>query len=201
MSAEEGVEIRSYRGVFDLERRVYRIDRLRLNPGGVPVRGLVYWLAATLGVLLIGSLPVVGGAEAVVPWYVRDLALPAAIAALLAVVRMDGRPSHLAGLALARYALGPRRLSGLEPYRRPGGRDCWRPPDLLLLPDGSDARMRRLRFRGAGAALIGIAHECRAHRRLSGAEGLTIRECGGGAALSRGRVLELELRSVLDVRP
>ena len=29
-------EIRSYRRVFDLERRIYSIDRLRLNPGGVP---------------------------------------------------------------------------------------------------------------------------------------------------------------------
>ena len=39
------MEIRSYRAVFDLERRIYRIDRLRLNPAGVPVRGIVYFLA------------------------------------------------------------------------------------------------------------------------------------------------------------
>ena len=39
------IEIRSYRRVFDLERRVYSVDRLRLNPGGVPVRGIVYLLA------------------------------------------------------------------------------------------------------------------------------------------------------------
>ena len=38
------IEIRSYRAVFDLERRIYRVDRLRLNPGGVPVRGVVYCL-------------------------------------------------------------------------------------------------------------------------------------------------------------
>ena len=34
------IEIRSYRRVFDLERRIYSIDRVRLNPGGVPVRGV-----------------------------------------------------------------------------------------------------------------------------------------------------------------
>jgi hypothetical protein len=33
------MEIRSFRRVFDLERRIYRVDRLRLNPGGIPVRG------------------------------------------------------------------------------------------------------------------------------------------------------------------
>ncbi len=34
------MEIRSYRRVFDLERRIYQVDRLRLNPSGVPVRGV-----------------------------------------------------------------------------------------------------------------------------------------------------------------
>ena len=28
------IEIRSYRAVFDLERRLYRIDGFRLNPSG-----------------------------------------------------------------------------------------------------------------------------------------------------------------------
>ena len=41
MSGDGRIEVRSYRTVFDLERRLYRIDRLRLNPGGVPVRGIV----------------------------------------------------------------------------------------------------------------------------------------------------------------
>ncbi len=39
------IEIRSYRRVFDLERRIYSVDQLRLNPGGVPVRGVLYFLA------------------------------------------------------------------------------------------------------------------------------------------------------------
>ena len=46
------MEIRSYRRVFDLERRIYRIDRLRLNPGGVPVRGVVYFLVAIVMALM-----------------------------------------------------------------------------------------------------------------------------------------------------
>ncbi len=43
------IEIRSYRAVFDLERRIYRVDQLRLNPGGIPVRGVVYFLAILAG--------------------------------------------------------------------------------------------------------------------------------------------------------
>ena len=42
------IEIRSFRRVFDLERRVYSVDRFRLNPAGVPVRGILYLLVALL---------------------------------------------------------------------------------------------------------------------------------------------------------
>ena len=51
------IEIRSYRAVFDLERRIYRVDQLRLNPGGIPVRGVVYFLAILAATLLASSLP------------------------------------------------------------------------------------------------------------------------------------------------
>ena len=64
------IEIRSYRAVFDLERRIYRVDQLRLNPGGIPVRGVVYFLAILAATLIAGGLPLVGaavGAAAVVP--------------------------------------------------------------------------------------------------------------------------------------
>jgi hypothetical protein len=54
------IEIRSYRRVFDLERRIYSVDRLRLNPGGVPVRGVVYFLAIVLGGLIAGGMPFIG---------------------------------------------------------------------------------------------------------------------------------------------
>ena len=50
------MEVRSYRRVFDLERRIYRVDRLRLNPGGVPVRGSsTSW--RSLAVALVSSAP------------------------------------------------------------------------------------------------------------------------------------------------
>ena len=50
-------DVRSYRAVFDLERRIYRIDRLRLNPGGVPVRGVLYFLGLLVAGAVTARLP------------------------------------------------------------------------------------------------------------------------------------------------
>jgi hypothetical protein len=149
-------EIRSYRCVFDLERRLYRIDRLRLNPTGVPVRGIVYFLALLGTVLLVGALPLVGLLVRMLPWYLRDVGVPGVCAALLTLVRIEGRPFHLAALALVRYGVGPRELSGLRPRR--GADRHWRLGELVVLVDGSDSRLRRLRYRGPGAVFVSAAH-------------------------------------------
>ena len=162
------IEIRSYRAVFDLERRIYRVDRLRLNPGGVPVRGVVYCLAILACLALAGTLPLLGTAVRALPWYLRDLLLPAGLAALLTLIRVEGRPFHLAAAALLRHLFGPHQLAGLLPAGRsvsvPASRfgvlrgrfgaapgQLWRPEELLMLPDGSDQRPRRLRYSGPGA--------------------------------------------------
>jgi hypothetical protein len=197
------MEIRSYRAVFDLERRIYRVDRLRLNPGGIPVRGVVYFLAILLATLIAGSLPLVGAAIGALPWYLRDLALPVASATVLCVIRIEGRPFHLAAWALLRYGAGPRRLSGVRRCGAPGAR--WRPEEILMLPDGSDGRMRRLRYTGPGAVLITTAHERveggRAlARRLGWARSLTLRELPEGKALSSGQVIALAAGARLNVR-
>ena len=60
-------EIRSYRSVFDLERRIYRIDRVRLNPGGIPVRGVLYFLAILLAVAGASRVPLLGEAVRALP--------------------------------------------------------------------------------------------------------------------------------------
>ncbi len=155
------IEIRSYRAVFDLERRIYRVDRLRLNPGGVPVRGVVYYLVILACLALAGALPLLGTAVRTLPWYVRDLLLPAGLAALLTMIRVEGRPFHLAAAALLRHFFGPHQLAGLLPGGRSLGLSpgrlgatpgqVWRPEELLMLPDGSDTCPRRLRYSGPGA--------------------------------------------------
>jgi hypothetical protein len=149
-------EIRSYRCVFDLERRLYRIDRLRLNPAGVPVRGIVYFLALLGTVLLVGALPLVGLLVRMLPWYLRDVGAPGVCAALLTLIKIEGRPFHLAALALVRYGIEPRELSGLRPLRRADRH--WRLDELIVLVDGSDSRLRRLRYSGPGTVFVSVAH-------------------------------------------
>jgi hypothetical protein len=149
-------EIRSYRTVFDLERRIYRVDRLRLNPGGVPLRGVVYFLAILVGSLLVGRLPLLGALAQTLPWYVRELLFPGAVAALLTMIKIEGRSFHLSALALLQYATGPRELAGLRPLTAADRR--WHIHELVLLADGSDSRLRRLRYTGPGAVLVRAAH-------------------------------------------
>ena len=197
------MEIRSYRNVFALERRVYRVENLRLNPAGVPLRGIVYFLAIAACSLLAGRLPLLRAIAPVLPWYMRDIALPALGAAALTIVRIEGRPFHLAGLALVRYGLCPRELSGT---RQRGAVDRrWRPGELLVLVDGSDGRLRRLRYTGPGAVLVSVAHE-RAEwspsplRRLSRRPSVTVASLPAGRAPRRGHVIALSAGAQLEVR-
>lgn len=202
------MEIRSYRTVFDLERRIYRIDRLRLNPGGVPVRGIVYFLALAALTMIFGSLPLFGSLVRALPWYMRDLGLPGASAAVLCMIRIEGRPFHLAARSLLRYASGPHHLAGARPCRagdcsRAGQR--WYPRAIVFLPDGSDARLRRVRYRGPGAVLITVAHR-RAEWRVGGLGRLlarpdmTLSGLSGRRAPTRGQVIALRRGARLRVR-
>jgi hypothetical protein len=197
------MEIVSYRTVFDLERRVYRVDRLRLNPGGIPLRGIVYFLAIVAAALLAAKLPLLSTLAGAAPWYFRDLGIPAAAAALLTMLRVEGRPFHLAARALLRYGAGPRHLAGVRPCAAPGHR--WHPGELLVLPDGSDARLRRLRYIGAGAVRVSAAH-VRSEYDAGGMWGLlgrprmTLDALAGRPAPLRGQVIALVAGARLEVR-
>jgi hypothetical protein len=187
------VEVRSYRTVFDLERRLYRIDRLRLNPGGVPVRGVVYAVVVSVVVGVIAALPVLGWAPRLLPWPARQLLLPTVVAAALTIVRVDGRPCHVALHSLAALALGPRRLAAWQRITR--GSVRWRPPDLVVIPDGSEPRPRRARFRGPGAVRVAIANELRLrHRRR-----VTLRPLASEQQ-TPGKVVVIADGATLDIR-
>jgi hypothetical protein len=201
------MEVRSYRRVFDLERRIYRVDRLRLNPAGIPVRGIVYFVVILGLALLIARLPLLALVANGLPWYLRDIALPAGCAALLSVIRIEGRPFHLAAQALFRHRAGWRRLSGLRPCGPsscafPGAR--WLPGRIVMLPDGSEGRMRRLRYTGPGAVLVAVAH----HRQLRGGAlellgrrpCMVVRQRLGARPPRRGQVIVLERAAQLHVR-
>jgi hypothetical protein len=197
------VEIVSYRTVFDLERRVYRIDRLRLNPNGLPLRGLVYFLALLAAALFCAKLPLLGSLVRALPWYLRDLGIPAGGAALLGMIRVEGRPFHLAARALLRYGAAPRHLAGLRRCAAPGSR--WRPGELLMLPDGSDARLRRLRYTGAGAVRVSVAHTRAEYAGgaiggMLGRPRMTLEVLVGRRAPAHGQVIALAAGARLEVR-
>lgn len=193
MSAQ--LEIRSFRAVFALERRIYRIDTLRLNPGGVPLRGIAYAVALVLLALFAGDVPPTSLADAVVPWYARDLGAPLCLAILLASVRLDGRPCHVAANSICRFIVGPRRLHrlGAAPRQR-----TWVPPDVLLVPDGSDGRFRSMRFRGPGAVLVQVTH-ARVRPSAFGRADVSLRPLEGAPPQS-STVVELREGAVLEVR-
>ena len=200
-------EIRSYRRVFDLERRIYSVDRLRLNPGGVPVRGVVYFIAIVAASLIAAGLPLVGALARALPWYLRDVALPGAGAAVLSAIRVEGRTFHLAGHALVRYLIGPRRLAGARRCTAVG--ELWCPEQIVLLPDGSDGRMRRLRYTGPGAVLVCVEYErtgrvieqgSRGFARRGARRAVTLRELGPPRAMRRGQVISLGRGARLLVR-
>ncbi len=197
------VEIRSYRRVFDLERRIYRVDRVRLNPGGIPIRGVLYGIVSLACMLLLRGIPLLGALVGIAPWYLTDLALPILVAALLSAIRIEGRPFHLAALALVRHASAPRLYASTPMCSMPGRR--WHPEDLLFLVDGSDARLRGLRYTGPGAALIVPAHE-RIHlprgplARWAGRPELSVSELMQARPPDRATVIELAPGVRLTVR-
>ncbi|HTD08358.1 MAG TPA: hypothetical protein VK680_05665 [Solirubrobacteraceae bacterium] len=201
------IEVRSYRRVFDLERRIYSVDRVRLNPGGVPVRGVLYFLTLLAVGLVAWGLPLIGSLSGVLPWFVRDLALPGAGAAVLSVIRIEGRVFHLAAQSLVRYWTAPRRLVGVRRCESVG--DMWRPEEILLLPDGSDHHMRGLRYTGPGAVLVSVEHERHGRARELGSSGiaraglrpvLSLRQKPGAQVLAQGQVISLGVGARLRVR-
>ncbi len=188
------LEVRSFRSVFALERRLYKIDSLRLNPTGIPLRGIVYAAFLVAAALVAGAVPPTSWLNFVAPWYVREIGLPLAGAVLLGALRIEGRPFHLAALALIRHRLSCRRLVGLAPLSR--GRR-WRPPALICIPDGSEGRFRPLRYRGPGAVLVHHPHlraEWSGVRRAD----VTLHPLPGVCA--RPTMLELGAQAVLEVR-
>jgi hypothetical protein len=192
-------EIRSYRRVFDLERRIYTIERLRLNPSGVPVRGLGYFLGVVSVSLLLARVPLLGAPLSGLPWFIADLVAPAALAAGLTLLRVDGRTFHQAAWALVSFWAVPRRtvaLSVPSPVRA-----RWRPPDLMLLADGSDAYPRRFRYSGPGAVLVLVAHRSATpkagRRRRRTARRLLLRE--PARRLRRGSVIAVEEGATLQI--
>lgn len=158
MAADGEIAIHSYRAVFDLERRIYRVDTLRLNPAGVPLRGILYAAGLALAALALSRMGPLGWPLRALPWYARLLLVPALGGAALCVIRLEGRTFHLAVTALLRYSVSSRLLCALATPRAPAPGATWSPGELVAICDGSGPALRRLRYRGPGRVLVRVGH-------------------------------------------
>src|SRR3954449_11233809 len=108
--ADRAMVIRSYRRVFEVDRRIYRVDRWALPvPGGVPLRAVGYFAAALVAVIVAGSLPGVGELVAGVSAPIRFVVVPLAVAVLGSQAAPDGRAAHRFAWDWLRLRLRARR--------------------------------------------------------------------------------------------
>lgn len=119
------VVIHSYRRVFNVDRRIYRIDQWTLPvPGGVPLRGLVYFAASLVSVIVLSHFPGIGALVNVLAPPFRYLILPLAVAVFAMQVTPDGR-------TMGRYAVSW-VLKRVRARRTSAGREV--PPERALTP-------------------------------------------------------------------
>lgn len=148
----ETTHIRSFRVCFSVERRIHKLDRWRIPvPYGVPVRGIVYFAAAALVMLVLGALPVFGELFAGMNMLTRLAIVPGAIAFVLYRLSLDGRPSHAVAAAWLRMQMGPRRMSAFQRLDEPAE---VRLGTLMLAPDERAARMRAGVVRGPAEVVL-----------------------------------------------
>jgi hypothetical protein len=115
------LQIRSFRVVFDLERRIHRIDRFRVPlPYGLPLRSLAYAIGGLMIVLAAQALPVVGPMVGLLPAPLRLMLVPVALSVALTRLRLDGRSAHAAASAWVRYRTRPMTVAAFRPLPRPG---------------------------------------------------------------------------------
>jgi len=202
------IPVRSHRGDFEFERRIYYIPLepgnrrvIRLNPAGVPVRGVAYGALAAVLMLAVSRLPLLAILIGLLPAPVAFVAVPGLIATLLTYIRPGGRAFHVAVRTLCAHALSPRALCAFRrahPLERP-----WRPPAIVMLASGAEANWRRVRYTGPGRIWIGRAHAQHRHRgwRRPGAPHLTVREASREGATGTGLRRTVRRGRRVEIRP
>jgi hypothetical protein len=140
--------IRSYRRVFEVDRRIYRVDRWALPvPGGVPLRAVGYFVVTLLVVIVAGSLPAVGAVVAGVSAPLRFVVVPLAVAVLGIQAAPDGRVAHRFAWDWLRLRLRARRTCGGRVVPLDGEPVAWH-GELALRVDGAGAQLHRGRVHG-----------------------------------------------------
>jgi hypothetical protein len=153
--------IRSYRRVFHVDHRVYRVDRWALPvPGGVSLRSVAYFALALLAVLILVRLPGSDLALKMLGAPVRYIILPLAVAVFATQANLDGRAGHrfaLSWLTLRMRQAGARYLPRLRRAR---------PARLPVAWDADSPRLRRCRVHGPATVTLRDPVDLRNDRHL-----------------------------------
>jgi len=190
--------LRSYRRVFRIERRLYRIEDWRLPlPGGVPLRAVAYFFVAELCVLVLAQLPGTGQALSLLPVEWRYGILPIGCAMAGWWASPDGRPAHRFAVTWLRMQVRRRRRRAGRAVRAEGER-LELADGLAVRSSGPGSRLVRARVRGPGRLELAEPLVLRSRRGLRGRR-LELRPPG-----SRGEPVDhvvLEEDQTLEVRP
>jgi TcpE family len=188
---DERLVIRSYRRVFEVDRRIYRVDRWALPvPGGVPLRGLGYFLATLLFVVVGGRLPGLAPLLELLSAPLRYVVLPLAVAVLGTQAAPDGRSAHRFAWDWLRLRMRARRrcagrivpLEG-EPVTWGGAlATCW---------DEHGTTLRRARVRGPARVMFSVPVRFEAAGSRLVARSATVSGAGQVVVVGGGEVLEV----------
>ena len=189
----ERLIIRSYRRVFQVDRRIYRVDRWALPvPGGVPLRGVGYFAATLLLVVVCGSLPGVGALVGALSPPLRYVVLPLAVAVAGTQAAPDGRSAHRFAWDWLRFCVRARRRCAGRMVPLQGEPVPW-DEGLGVCWDGHGAALHRARVRGPARVTFGVPVQIQFRR------GRLVARPGSGEAARQTVVLGG--REVLEVRP
>jgi TcpE family len=140
--------VRSYRRVFEVDRRIYRVDRWALPvPGGVPLRGVGYFAVAVVTVILLEQLPGIGDLLGALAAPLRFVVLPLAVAIVATQAAPDGRPAHRFALDWLRLRIRARRHSAGRPVPLEQEPIAWH-GTLAVRWDEHAPHLHRARVRG-----------------------------------------------------
>lgn len=189
--AEHELEIRSFGVVFDLERRIHKVDRFRIPlPYGLPLRSIAYAVGTLATILLLARVPGSAQLLGVLPAPARLVLVPCAASWVLTQTRIDGRPAHSALTTIARFLVSPRRVAAA----RAAPLGAVRLADLTIVADERSARYRRARIHGPAVVLLRGAFGFHEHGRE------LVVHPGGDRALMSGTRVRLQAGQRLVVR-
>lgn len=110
MNSSDKVRLFTYRQIWNQDRVIYQIERVRL-PFPVSFRQAGVFVAAVAAMALLSRVPALGATSPLL----RYLVLPGLATWFFTQQRLDGKPPLRWLASMLRYLLSPKRLNRLKP--------------------------------------------------------------------------------------